>query len=300
MSGASVAQTVHEVAKRLQAAQVAFGQGTLSAFDEAAWMVLWVAGLPLDADLDQAPALNADQAERLNALLMSRIEQRLPMAYLTGEAWLQGIPFHIDSRSIVPRSLIAEVLASGWMDDALGHEPARVMDMCCGNGSLAVLAALAWPDSQIWGADLSQDALSLAQLNAQRHTVSDRITWLTSDGWAQVHAGPFDLVMCNPPYVADVRMNALPAEFLAEPDLSLRGGEDGMDFIRPFLRDLPNHLNDNGWLVLEIGHERQGFEAAFPHLNPIWLDTSAGSDSVLALHALDLKANPTSDQERRS
>ncbi len=280
--GLSIADAVTQVAQRLDAARLSFGQGTLNAFDEAAWLVLWAAGLALDCDLDQAPDLSPEQQRRLDEVVQRRIEQRLPTAYLTGEAWLQGVPFHIDPRSIVPRSLIAEVLASGWMDDALGREPHTVLDMCCGNGSLAVLSALAWPHAHIVGADVSQDALAVARLNGQRHQVTQRIEWLHSNGWKQV-AASFDLVLCNPPYVADVRMNALPQEFLAEPDVSLRGGEDGMDFIRPFLSQVGSHLNDGGWVVLEIGHEREGFERAFPSLSPLWLGTSAGEDAVLAL-----------------
>lgn len=291
MRAQPLAEVVNDLAEQLQAAGLAFGQGTLNAHDEAAWLVLWAAGLPLDTELDAAPALSPAQRARLDQLIDQRMGQRLPTAYLTGEAWLQGVPFHIDSRSIVPRSLIAEVLASGWIDDALGHEPDQVLDMCSGNGSLAVLATLAWPKARVVGAELSPEALALAQLNAQRHAVTERITWLQSDGWHGVGEDAlFDLVLCNPPYVADVRMDALPAEFLAEPELSLRGGVDGMDFIRPFLHGLPLHLKDEGWLVLELGHERQGFEAAFPTLSPIWLATSAGEDAVLALQGKALKA----------
>ena len=280
--GLRIADAVTQVAQRLDAAQLAFGQGTLNAFDEAAWLVLWAAGLPLDTDLDHAPDLSPAQAQQLTQLVDRRIHERVPTAYLTGEAWLQGVPFHIDPRSIVPRSLIAEVLAHGWIDDALGREPDTVLDMCCGNGSLAVLSALAWPHAQVCGADLSADALAVAERNGQRHDVAHRIQWVRSDGWSQV-SGRFDVVLCNPPYVADVRMQALPAEFRAEPDTALRGGADGMDFIRPFLKGLAPHLHEGGWLVLEIGHEREGFERAFPQLDPLWLGTSAGDDAVLAL-----------------
>ena len=229
----TLAQLVQASAEQLTQAGVSFGHGTLNAHDEAAWLVLWRLGLPLDSEIDERP-VTAEQQAQVQALIEKRIASRKPVAYLTHEAWLQGVPFHIDPRSIVPRSLIAEVLASGWMDDALGREPHTVLDMCCGNGSLAVLSALAWPHAHIVGADVSQDALAVARLNGQRHQVTQRIAWLHSNGWEQV-AASFDLVLCNPPYVADVRMNALPQEFLAEPDVSLRGGEDGMDFIRPFL-----------------------------------------------------------------
>ncbi len=273
---------VGQVAQQLEQAGLHFGHGTWNAHDEAAWLVLWSAQQPLDTPLDQAPDLSPEQSQALTQLVERRIRERLPTAYLTGEAWLQGVPFAIDPRSIIPRSLIAEVLASGWVDDALGHAPQTVLDMCCGNGSLAILSALAWPHAQVMGVDLSADALAVAHANGQRHDLQARIRWQAGDGWQGI-TQRFDVILCNPPYVADVRMQALPEEFLAEPDLSLRGGADGMDFIRPFLRGVAEHLEPQGWLVLEIGHERSGFEAAFPGLEPWWLATSGGEDAVLAL-----------------
>ena len=276
-------EMVERAAARLDAAGVAFGHGTSNAFDEAAWLVLWQLGVPLDAlDDNAARVLSDGEARAVDALLARRIETRQPAAYLTGEAWLQGLPFHVDERVIVPRSLIAEVLAEGTAEPWLDAEPAQVLDLCTGNGSLAVLAALVWPAARIDASDLSAEALAVARLNLDRHAVADRVTLHQGDGLGAA-PGRFDLVLCNPPYVNRRAMQALPAEYRAEPALALDGGDDGMDFIRPLLQRLPQHLNPGGVLLLEVGHERAHFEAAFPTLQPVWLSTSAGDDAVLLL-----------------
>jgi len=271
---------------RLEQAGVSFGHGTTNAFDEAAWLVLWKLGLPLD-DLDGVAerALSAEQCAGVEALVTQRIASRQPAAYLTGEAWLQGVPFHVDKRTIVPRSLIAEVLCEGAIDpwlEAAGVLAPQVLDLCTGNGSLAVLAALCWPEAQVEGTDLSAEALAVAQLNVRRHALQARVTLQQGDG-LRAAMGPYDLILCNPPYVNQTSMQALPPEYRAEPALALDGGADGMDFIRPLMAQAPAYLRPGGVLVLEIGHERAHFEAAFPGLSPLWLSTSAGDDQVLLL-----------------
>lgn len=276
---------------RLEAAQLAYGHGTTNARDEAIWLVLWQLGLPLDGDLDEMAEMpiGEDDALAVAELVTRRIETRLPAAYLTHEAWLQGVPFYVDQRAIVPRSFIAELIAEGGFDAWLSEDTRQALDLCTGNGSLAVLAAMAWPEVQVTGADLSPDALAVARINVERHGLQERITLLESDGLANC-PGPWDLVLCNPPYVNAQSMAALPAEYRAEPELALAGGTDGMDFVRALLRDLPSHLSPHGVLVLEIGNERAHFEAAFPQLEAVWLSTSAGDDQVLLLTADALRA----------
>lgn len=280
---------IAEQAHALQAAHVQFGQGTLNAFDEAAWLTLWQLGLPLDTDIDADDALvpNAEQVQAVQALVQRRISTRQPAAYLTQEAWLQGVPFYVDERVIIPRSLIAEPLADGSIDVYLSSNTRRVLDLCTGNGSLAVLCALAWPEVEVDAADISDDALAVARINVDKHNLGERIRLLHSNGLSQCQ-GPYDLIVCNPPYVNAQSMRELPDEFRAEPDLALAGGDDGMDFVRPLLAQAPQFLSEHGVLVLEIGHERAYFEAAFPHLNPLWLETSAGADQVLLLTRNDL------------
>lgn len=275
----TLAQMVRASAQQLEEAGVSFGHGTLNAHDEAAWLVLWRLGLPLDTEIDERPVTPEQQAQ-VQSLIGQRIATRQPAAYLTREAWLQGVPFYVDERAIVPRSLIAEVLADGTIDAWLSAQTTRVLDLCTGNGSLAVLAALAWPDVQVTGADLSPDALAVARINVERHGLHSRITLVESDGLSQL-PGPFDLILCNPPYVCQARMDALPAEYRAEPELALAGGVDGMDFVRQLFQDAPSRMGPGAVLVLEIGNEVEHFVSAFPQLEVAWLDTSAGDDQVL-------------------
>ncbi|WP_457352763.1 50S ribosomal protein L3 N(5)-glutamine methyltransferase [Roseateles sp. P5_D6] len=268
-------------AARLDQAGVFFGHGTSTAFDEAAWLVLWRLGLPLDALNEHAEReLNEAELANVTELVDQRIATRKPAAYLTGEAWLQGVPFTIDERAIVPRSFIAELIADASIDPWLHPSSRRVLDLCTGNGSLAVLAAMAWPDVEVDALDIDINALAVAKLNVERHNLALRVRLLQGDGLAGAQ-GPYDLILCNPPYVNSQSMAALPAEYLAEPELALAGGADGMDFIRELLRAAPAALNDDGVLVLEIGNERENFEAAFPALEVVWMETSSGADQVL-------------------
>jgi ribosomal protein L3 glutamine methyltransferase len=291
----TVIELIEAGAKQLTDAGVAFGHGTHNAFDEAAWLVLWQLGLPLD-DLDSVqdrPVTPAEQA-RIATLFETRISTRKPAAYLTHEAWLMGVPFYADERAIVPRSFIAELLANGAIDPWLGEHTTRVLDLCTGNGSLAVLAAMTYPEVSVDAADISADALAVARINVDKHELQERITLLRSDGLASVR-GPYDLILCNPPYVNTQSMGELPAEYQAEPELALAGGSDGMDFIRTLLRDAPARMNEHAVLVLEIGNEREHFEAAFPALEVVWLDTSAGEDQVLLVtHEVLLNHSRTS------
>jgi ribosomal protein L3 glutamine methyltransferase len=293
----TVLEAIQAGAKQLTDAGVAFGHGTANAFDEAAWLVLWKAGLPLDSSLDDPKTdpdsvanmpLASDLTASIATLFIARIETRKPAAYLTQEAWLQGIPFYIDDRAIVPRSFIAELLVDGSFDDWLGSHTQNILDLCTGNGSLAVIAAMAYPETTVVGADISTDALAVAKINVAKHGLQNRISLLESDSWAglkdkQNQALVFDLVLCNPPYVNSTSMAALPAEYLAEPALALAGGTDGMDFIRGLLATAPAHMSEHAIMILEIGNERAFFEAAFPDLEIFWLETSAGADSVLLI-----------------
>ena len=282
----TVAAAVAQAAQRLSSAGLAFGHGTTNAEDEAAWLVLWRLGLPLDSDLSDAPdstahrTVTAEEAAAVDALIDQRIQTRKPAAYLTHEAWLQGVPFYVDERAIVPRSFIAELLADGSIDDFLGEHTRRVLDLCTGNGSLAILAAMAYPEVEVTRADISADALAVARINVDKHGLAQRVQLQISDGMESL-PGPWDLILCNPPYVNAQSMSNLPAEYRAEPELALAGGTDGMDFIRKLLRDAPARMSEHAVLVLEIGNEREFFEAAFPTLPVFWIETSAGEDQVL-------------------
>jgi len=280
-------QLIESSANALEHAGVVFGHGTSNAFDEAAWLVLWQLGLPLDSDLDEggmdpATAISQQQLDQVQALLARRISSRQPAAYLMREAWLQGRSFYCDERAIVPRSLIAELLVAGELDYWLPEGSGRLLDLCTGGGSLAVLAALAWPHLAVDASDLSAPALEVAQINLQQHGLTGRIRLLQGDALAAAD-GHYDLVLCNPPYVNSASMHTLPPEYRAEPALALAGGTDGMDFVRQLVRGATAHLQPEAVLVLEVGNERANFESAFPRLQAVWLDTSAGADQVCAL-----------------
>jgi len=292
---------IADSAKKLERAHVdeglSFGHGTTNAQDEAAWLVLWQLGLPLDTDFtDDTHDIVVQDADisQVNQLIAKRIATRKPAAYLTQEAWLEGVSFFVDERAIVPRSLIAEVLAAGSIDPWLSTNTKHVLDMCTGNGSLAILAALAYPEIQVLGSDISAQALEVAAINMDRHGLQDRLTWVQSDGFKNIPQ-KFDLILCNPPYVNSQSMAALPKEYVNEPALALDGGPDGMRFITRLLHEAPDHMQEDAVLVLEIGNERDFFEAAFPQLDVVWLTTSAGDDQVLLLtrQAIILNNNHT-------
>ncbi|MEI7465167.1 MAG: 50S ribosomal protein L3 N(5)-glutamine methyltransferase [Burkholderiales bacterium] len=272
-------------AARLKKAGVSFGHGTANAFDEAAWLVLWSLGMDLDAlELHAKRELSADEETKAAALVTRRIETRQPAAYLTREAWLQNVPFYVDERTIVPRSFIAELLVDGeeqgTLDAWLSDRTQRVLDLCTGNGSLAVIAALAYPEIEVDACDVSDDALEVAKINVDKHKLGKRISLMKSDLLNSVH-GPYDLILCNPPYVNASSMAELPEEYRHEPALALAGGEDGMDLVRRIIDEAAAKLSDIGVLVLEVGNERRHFEAAFRRLEAAWLETSAGDDAVL-------------------
>jgi ribosomal protein L3 glutamine methyltransferase len=289
----TLVELVQLQSERLKRAGVSFGHGTGNAFDEAAWLVTWALGLPLDAlETRGAREVSADDATRADALLTRRIETRRPAAYLTGEAWLQNVPFTVDERSIVPRSYIAELLVdaeeTGTLDAWLSDQTRRVLDLCTGNGSLAVIAAMAYPEIEVDASDISAGALELARLNVARHGLQKRIEVIESDLYAKLPRR-YDLILCNPPYVSDASMATLPAEYRAEPALALAGGADGMDLVRRIVAAAPGHMSEGAVIVIEVGHERRAFEAAFPRLECAWLETSGGDDCVVLVERQALR-----------
>lgn len=265
--------------------QLAFGHGSDNAWDEAAYLLLHSLHLPLDTlepYLDAA-LLESERAAYL-ALIARRCNERVPAAYLTGEAWLQGHRFRVTADTIVPRSPIAELLSEQlqpWVADpnAVYH----ALDLCTGSGCLAILTALAFPQAQVDAVDLSDAALEVAQSNIDAFELNDRMSLYKSDLLDQLPQASYDLIICNPPYVNEQSMQCLPQEYQHEPQLALAGGDDGMDLVRRILEAAPNFLAPEGVLVLEIGNEYDNFVAAFPELEPIWLSTETAEDQILLL-----------------
>lgn len=278
---------------RFRTAGLAFGHGVTTAEDEAAFIVLEGLNLPIDT-LD--PFLDARllrrERERLDALIAARVTTRKPAAYLLNRAYIQGVPFYVDERVIVPRSFIGELLMTTLAEDnELTGDPAsvsRVLDLCTGGGSLAVLAALVFANARIEGADLSADALAVARRNVDEHGLSDRIALTEGDLFEPLRAARYDLIVTNPPYVAIEALAAFSEEYAAEPRLAHAGGTDGLDIVRRILNEAADHLTRHGTLICEIGHGRDRLMRDFPDLPFIWLDTEESAGEVFLLKADDL------------
>ena len=288
----TVRDYIRYAVSRFNAAGLFFGHGSDNAWDEAVYLTLHTLNLPLDR---LEPFLDArllpHEREQLLDIYTRRCQDRLPAAYLTHEAWLGEHRFYVDDRVIVPRSFIAELLdeqLAPWIDDPWAIESA--LDLCTGSGCLAILTALAFPNAEVAAVDLSPDAIAVAERNVADYSLYDRIELIQSDAFQNLAGRKFDLIVSNPPYVNAESVARLPPEYLHEPELALGSGDDGLDFTRIILREARKHLTDHGILVVEIGHNREALEAAYPTLPFTWLDTAAGDEFVFLLHAADLPA----------
>ncbi len=269
-----------------------FGHGSANAFDEAAYLVLHALKLPPDKlEPFYDARLTSSERDAVLNVIERRVRERIPAAYLTNEAWLGEYKFYVDQRVIVPRSFIAELLReelSPWIADA--EEIESVLDLCTGSGCLAILAALTFPHAVVDAVDLSADALEVARRNVGDYALNDRIELIRSNLFDELDESRYDLIISNPPYVTAKSMSALPQEYLREPEMALASGVDGLDHVRVILRDAPNYLNDGGLLVVEVGFNREGVEAAFPHLPLTWAETSAGDGVVFLVTREELLA----------
>jgi ribosomal protein L3 glutamine methyltransferase len=277
---------------RFNEAHLTFGHGTTNAYDEAAYLLLHALHLPLER---LEPFLDARLAQgeraKLAQLFAQRIDERVPAAYLTREAWLGEFRFYVDERVLIPRSFIAELLPDGlapFVGDVANV--ASALDLCTGSGCLAILLAHAYPQADIDASDLSSEALAVAQRNVSDYGLADRINLVRSDLFENLTGKSYDLIISNPPYVTARSMDALPAEYRHEPALALAGGDDGMDAVRVIVREAPRFLSTHGVLVVEVGNNRDAAEAAFPRLPFTWLATPGAEDAVFLLRRDDLIA----------
>ena len=268
---------------RFHGAKLSFGHGSANAYDEAAYLVLHTLTLPLDT-LD--PFLDArllpDEIDAVLAVIERRVTERVPAAYITHEAFMHGLRFYVDSRVIVPRSFVGELLQEGlepWVGDIAQIGP--VLELCTGSGCLPIIAAHVWPQAKIDAVDLSPDALAVARRNVADYRMEDRISLYEGDLYDPLPAGAtYDVILTNPPYVNETSMRDLPPEYQAEPRMALAGGDDGMDIVRRIIAGAKKRLNPGGVLVVEIGNEHANVEAAFPDLEIVWLPVSAGDEQV--------------------
>lgn len=274
------------------AAGLHYGHGSSTPLDEAAFLILETLSLPVDDFNAFADArLTAREKTLLGERIARRVEDRLPAAYLTGRTYLTGIPFRADARALTPRSFIADLLQSPLFDGsgqgmALVEDPdivASVLDLCTGGGSLAVLAAYAFPSAMVDAVDLSAEALSLARENIADHGMEGRVVPFRGDLFAPVKGRTYDLIITNPPYVGREVMEALPAEFRHEPAMALDGGEDGFDIVRRILAEAKAHLNAGAGILCEIGTDREVLEADYPDTPFLWLDTEGSDGEVFWL-----------------
>ncbi len=287
-------QLIAAAAKRFHSARLAYGHGTLNANDEAAWLMVHALGCPFEAlaeRIDQP--VTGRVALRALRLFERRISERIPAAYLTHEAWLGEHRFYVDQRVIVPRSYIAELLRDRlhpWW--SARTPPHTILDLCTGSACLAIVAAHTYPMAQVDAVDVSAPALTVARRNVREHRLGQRVELIRSDLFAGLHGKSYDLILTNPPYVREQMMRKLPAEYRHEPELALHGGGDGLDLVRRILQVATVHLRPQGWLVLEVGHNRSRVERAFPRLPFIWAETSGGDDCVALLQKAALPAVP--------
>jgi ribosomal protein L3 glutamine methyltransferase len=306
----TIDQAILAVHDRLESAELSYGHGCDDSYDEAVWLVAVAIGIPVDRiDAESDAKLDASEQAQIDELLRARIEQRAPLAYLTGEAWLAGRRFLCDRRALVPRSPIGLILQQG-LDPWLRHPDriTRVLDLCTGGGSLAVIAAQTFSEAEVVATDLSVQALALAADNLALFGLEGRIELRQGHLWAPLEGLQFDLILCNPPYVDAKSMANLPTEWRHEPTLGLDGGlslravaqpdeiaevietHDGLDLVRQVIAQASAHLTANGLLILEIGHQIDAFEAAFPGLTPIWLPVAAGDQMIALLERSALPA----------
>lgn len=277
---------------RFSEAGLFFGHGSDNAWDEAAYLLLHTLHLPIDR-LEPFMDARLTSSERADVLevIGRRISERVPAAYITHEAWLSDYRFYVDERVIVPRSHIAELLReqlSPWVDDPWAVR--NVLDMCTGSGCLAILAAHAFPEAKVDAVDISPDALVVARRNVDDYDLAARLRLIESNAFAALDGKVYDVIISNPPYVNAESMRALPEEYRREPELALASGEDGLDFVRILLKEAAKHLARKGLLIVEIGHNREALEMAFPDTSFTWLDTSAGDENVFMLRREDLPA----------
>lgn len=275
---------------QFEAAQLFYGHGTDNAFDEATYLIFATLHLPLD---NLSPFLDAtllpEEIAAVLKILHTRITTRQPAAYLTNEAWLHHYRFYVDQRVIVPRSFIAELLLTQFEPWINPEEITQALDLCTGSGCLAIMMADIFPEAHIDAIDLSEDALSVAKQNVNMYGFDSRVNLIHSNLFEKIEGCTYDLIISNPPYVDAVSVEKLPPEYLCEPEMALGSGVDGLDITRQILNQACHFLNPNGVLIVEIGHNQEGLEAAYPTLPFTWLPTQSGEHFVFMLTREELE-----------
>ena len=288
----TVEELIRQMADKLDRSAVFLGHGTDNPIDEAAFLVFHVMGLDHEqGEQDYAREVPKEKLQELRLLLRRRIQERIPAAYLVGKAWFCGLDFYVDERVLVPRSPIAELIGDGfqpWIDP---RRVRRVLDLCTGSGCIGIAAAMVFPEARVDLADLSSEALEVARINVERHALGQRVTVLQGDLFGAVGTSRYDVIVSNPPYVAEEEFLGLPEEYGREPGLGLVAGEDGLDLVRGILAEAADHLQPGGILVVEVGSAEQALESAFPGVPFTWLEFEYGGSGVFTLTRDELLAH---------
>jgi ribosomal protein L3 glutamine methyltransferase len=280
----TIAELIDRTTEQLERADLCFGHGTDNARDEAAWLVLHVAGEPLDGSFcDWGRAVTPREQEQVAQLLDQRCSRKAPLAYLLGTAWFAGLEFVINEEVLVPRSPLAELILDQFQPWARPDGVNRVLDLCTGSGCIAIATAIHMPGVRVDAADISAAALDVARRNVQRHGLENRVTLLQSDLFTAIPPAKYDLIVSNPPYVPAGSISGLPAEYRAEPGLGLASGEDGLDAVLTILLDAPRFLGEDGILVCEVGESEQRLAEALPSVPFTWLEFAHGGSGVFVL-----------------
>ncbi len=278
---------------RFAEGEVYFGHGTDNAFDEAAWLVLHALRLPLDTSPELFDTrLSRSEKAAVARLLAERVRSRKPAAYLTGEGWFCGLPFHVNEEVLVPRSPIGQLIEASfepWLEQGA---VSSVLDLCAGSGCIGIACAYAFPDAQVVLSEIHPPALDIARQNVERHGLQGQVEVIESDVFAQIPPQRFSLIVSNPPYVDLEDMEALPEEYRREPELALAAGDDGLDIVRRILSEAKDYLADDGLLVVEVGNSEEALMHAYPEVEFIWPEFPRGGHGVFILTAEQVRAIP--------
>lgn len=284
----NVEQVLERVSRQFEQAELFYGHGTDNPWDEAVYLVFSALGIPFDCDDNMLQKmLSEDECTRVDALVRERIESRRPVAYLVREAWFAGLPFAVDERVLIPRSPLAELILNEF-DPLLERTPARVLDLCTGSGCIGIATALAFPDAEVDLADICEEALILARENIVRHGLEGRVSVHQSDLFATLD-GPYDLILCNPPYVSQEEIDELPEEYRHEPALGLHSEDNGLAIPLQILRDAPRYLSEEGLLIMEVGYSHEALAERLPGIPFLWLEFAHGGEGIFALTARQLR-----------